>query len=49
MRCNMLREFIEQLDKLPQKAMVNCVGIDAEKPLIGIISAQSDEIGRAHV
>ena len=38
----MLREFIEQLDKLPQKAMVNCVGIDAEKPLIGIISAQSD-------
>ena len=43
----MLREFIEQLDKLPQKAMVNCVGIDAEKPLIGIISAQSD-VSTAH-
>ena len=38
----MLREFIEQLDKLPQKAMVNCVGINPEKPLIGIISAQND-------
>ncbi len=38
----MLREFIEQLDKLPQKAMVNCVEINAEKPLIGIISAQND-------
>ena len=38
----MLREFIEQLDKLPQKAMVNCVEINAEKPLIGIVSAQSD-------
>lgn len=38
----MLREFIEQLDKLPQKAMVNCVEINPEKPLIGIISAQND-------
>ncbi len=37
----MLREFIEQLDKLPQKAMINCVEINAEKPLIGIISAQN--------
>lgn len=38
----MLREFIEQLDKLPQKAMVHCVEINPEKPLIGIISAQND-------
>lgn len=37
----MLREFIEQLDKLPQKAMANCLSLDAEKPLIGIISAQN--------
>lgn len=43
----MLREFIEQLDKLPQKAMVNCVEINPEKPLIGIISAQND-ISFAH-
>ncbi|MCM1194738.1 MAG: dihydroxy-acid dehydratase, partial [Firmicutes bacterium] len=43
----MLREFIEQLDKLPQKAMVNCVGINAEKPLIGIVSAQND-VSTAH-
>ena len=38
----MLREFIEQLDKLPQKALANYVGIDTNKPLIGIISAQND-------
>ncbi len=38
----MLREFIEQLDKLPQKAMVNCLEINPSKPLIGIISAQND-------
>ena len=38
----MLREFIEQLDKLPQKAMANCAEIDPQKPLIGIISAQND-------
>ena len=38
----MLREFIEQLDKLPQKALTQCVGIDTDKPLIGIISAQND-------
>ena len=38
----MLREFIEQLDKLPQKALTRCVGIDTDKPLIGIISAQND-------
>lgn len=43
----MLREFIEQLDKLPQKAMVKCVEINPEKPLIGIISAQND-ISFAH-
>ena len=38
----MLREFIEQLDKLPQKALAHYVSIDTEKPLIGIISAQND-------
>ncbi len=38
----MLREFIEQLDKLPQKAMINCLEINPSKPLIGIISAQND-------
>ena len=38
----MLREFIKQLDKLPQKALTRCVGIDTDKPLIGIISAQND-------
>lgn len=38
----MLREFIEQLDKLPQKALCRSVGIDTNKPLIGIISAQND-------
>ena len=43
----MLREFIEQLDKLPQKALTRCVGIDTDKPLIGIVSAQND-ISVAH-
>lgn len=38
----MLREFIDQLDKLPQKALAQSAGIDTEKPLIGIISAQND-------
>ena len=38
----MLREFIDQLDKLPQRAMTNCLEIDTNKPLIGIISAQSE-------
>ena len=38
----MLREFIDQLDKLPQKAITNCLEIDANKPLIGIISAQNE-------
>lgn len=37
----MLREFIEQIDKLPQKALVNRLEIDITKPCIGIISAQS--------
>lgn len=40
-RCIMLREFIEQIDKLPQKALVNCLEIDVKKPCIGIISAQN--------
>ena len=43
----MLREFIEQLDKLPQKAMAKCIEIDPERPLIGIISAQN-EVTAAH-
>ncbi len=38
----MLREFIEQLDKLPQKVLANCCEIDATKPLIGIVCAQND-------
>ena len=38
----MLREFINQLDKLPQKALTNCLEIDTNKPLIGIISAQNE-------
>lgn len=37
----MLREFIEQIDKLPQKALINRLEIDTDKPCIGIISAQS--------
>lgn len=43
----MLKEFIEQLDKLPQKALINCTEINVEKPLIGIISAQN-ELTMAH-
>lgn len=38
----MLREFIEQIDKLPQKALVNCTEINTKKPCIGIISAQNE-------
>ena len=38
----MLREFIEQLDKLPQKTLANYVEIDLNKPLIGIICAQNE-------
>ena len=38
----MLREYIKQLDKLPQTAMANCFEIDASKPMIGIISAQNE-------
>ena len=46
----MLREFIEQLDKLPQKALTHCVGIDTNKPVIGIISAQNDiSVAHAHI
>ena len=43
----MLREYIDQLDKLPQKAITNCFEIDTNKPLIGIISAQN-ELATAH-
>lgn len=37
----MLKEFIEQIDKLPQKALVTALEIDVQKPCIGIISAQN--------
>ena len=43
----MLREFIDQLDKLPQRAMTNSLEIDTNKLLIGIISAQN-ELTAAH-
>lgn len=43
----MIREFIEQLDKLPQKTLANCTEIDSSKPLIGIICAQND-LSAAH-
>ena len=43
----MLREYIKQLDKLPQTAMANCFEIDASKPMIGIISAQN-ELAASH-
>lgn len=36
----MIREFIEQLDKLPQKAFSNIVMADADKPIIGIVAAR---------
>ena len=38
----MLREFIEQLDKLPQKSFSKSTLINPTKPLIGVISAQND-------
>ncbi len=38
----MLREYINQIDKLPQKALVNRLEIDVSVPCIGIISAQND-------
>ena len=38
----MLKEFIDQLNKLPEKALTRATGIDTDKPLIGIISAQND-------
>lgn len=38
----MIREFIEQLDKLPQKAFSNIVMADADKPIIGIVAADSE-------
>ena len=41
----MLREYIKQLDKLPQKAMANCLEVDSNKPIIGIISAQNELVG----
>lgn len=38
----MLREYIEQLDKLPQKILAGSKEIDISKPLIGIICAQNE-------
>ncbi|MCH5156257.1 MAG: dihydroxy-acid dehydratase [Clostridiales bacterium] len=43
----MLREYIKQLDKLPQSAMANSLEIDSNKPIIGIVSAQN-ELAVAH-
>ncbi len=37
----MFREFIDQLDKLPQKTLASSLSIDMSRPLIGIISAQN--------
>lgn len=38
----MLREYIEQLDKLPKKILAHCRETDVSKPLIGIVCAQND-------
>jgi dihydroxy-acid dehydratase len=38
----MLREIIEQLDKLPQKVMANSLEMDVSMPVVGIVSAQSE-------
>ena len=38
----MLKEYIDQLNKLPQKIFAECVEIDAKKLTIGIICAQSE-------
>jgi hypothetical protein len=38
----MLRESIEQLNKLPQKIFAESVQIDAKKLTIGIICAQNE-------
>lgn len=43
----MIREFIDQLDKLPQKTFANYAEIDKNLPVIGIISAQN-ELSSAH-
>lgn len=43
----MLKEYINQLNKLPQKIFAECVEIDAKKLSIGIICAKS-EISLAH-
>ncbi len=40
----MLREIIEQLDKLPEKVMTNCLEIDAGKCVIGIVSAENEQV-----
>ncbi len=38
----MLKEFIDQLDKLPQRTLTNCLEIDVARPLIGVICAQNE-------
>lgn len=38
----MLKEYIDQLDKLPQKTLANYAEIDPSKPLIGIVCAQNE-------
>ncbi len=41
-RSIMLGEYINQLDKLPQKTLANYAEIDPAKPLIGIVCAQNE-------
>lgn len=40
----MLREFINQLEKLPQKVMTNTLETDTIKPVIAVIVAQSQQV-----
>ena len=37
----MIKEFVNQLNNLPQKAFAELVGLDVNKPTIGVISAQN--------
>ena len=38
----MIKEFINQINNLPQKAFAELVGLDVDKPTIGVISAQNE-------
>lgn len=40
----MLREFINQLEKLPQKVMANALELNTDKPVIGVIVAESKQV-----